>query len=142
MLHARPNATSLKPLDLAVPLSTVCSLLLVVALKHFVADFVLQTNWIARGKERATGWALPLAAHVAIHGAMTLAIALVFNPAAWWIAGVDIVIHALVDRGKSMISQAAHWPITDARFWWLLGFDQFLHQVTNVGLVAALLLVI
>jgi hypothetical protein len=28
--------------------------------------------------------------------------------------------------------------VDEARFWWLLGADQFLHQVTNVGIVAAL----
>ena len=30
--------------------------------------------------------------------------------------------------------------MTDPRFWWLMGFDQFLHQVTNVALVVLLVL--
>jgi len=117
----------------------ICGLILVMTLKHFVADFVLQTNWIARGKERRTGWSAPLAIHVLIHAAFALAIALAVAPRLWWLAFVDLVVHAAIDRGKSLVAQWGRWDTTNAKFWWLLGFDQFLHQVTNVMLAAALL---
>lgn len=128
----------MKHLDVTVPLSALCLVLVIMTFKHFVADFVLQTNWIARGKERVQGWATPLAAHVAIHGVMTLMIALAFMPALWWLALVDMAVHAVIDRGKSVAGQIGKWPLTDARFWWLIGFDQFLHQLTNIALAAVL----
>ena len=34
------------------------------AVKHLVADFLMQTNAMARGKERPAGWLGPLLAHV------------------------------------------------------------------------------
>ena len=123
-----------------IPIATTCALMTLMAAKHFGADFVAQTEWMARGKERVAGWAVPLAAHAGLHALGTLAIALALKPHVWWIAAIDFAAHAGIDRGKSMISLETGWSTTDARFWWLMGFDQFLHQVTNIGLVAALLL--
>ncbi len=127
------------PVPTAALLAT-CVLMTAMAAKHFLADFVLQTDWMARGKERVDGWVLPLAAHAGIHALGTLLVALAVRPTLWWLALVDFLVHGLVDRGKALTSQRARWQVTDARFWWLLGFDQLLHQLTNIGLVAALLL--
>ena len=117
-----------------------CVLMVAMATKHVLADFVLQTDWMARGKDRADGWVLPLAAHAGLHALGTLLVSLVAKPSLWWLAVVDFVVHGLIDRGKALVSRRTRWQATDARFWWLLGFDQFLHQLTNIGLVAALLL--
>jgi hypothetical protein len=122
-----------------VPVWTLSVLLVVMAFKHYAADFLLQTNWIARGKERRAGWVLPLMVHVLIHAAFTLLIVLLLAPRLWWLAPVEFVVHGAIDRGKSLIAQRGRWSATDAPFWWLIGFDQFLHQVTNVALVVALL---
>jgi hypothetical protein len=127
------------PFGPAVPLGSFSALLIVMALKHYVADFALQSNWIARGKEQREGWFAPLAAHVLIHAAFTLAIALAVAPRLWWIALGDLVIHFAIDRAKSRLSQWGGWDTSRVQFWWVLGFDQFLHQVTNVALAAALL---
>lgn len=116
------------------------ALVAVFAVKHVVADFVLQTNWIARGKERVDGWTLPLLAHVGLHGAFTLALMLAVKPAMWWLALADLGIHAVIDRGKSLVSHWGGWTPGNEKFWWLLGLDQGLHQLTNVGLVAAVTL--
>ena len=121
-----------------VPLWTFCTVLVVMALKHFVADFVLQTNWIAHGKERCDGWLAPLAVHTLCHAFLTLCIVLAVAPRLWWLAFVDFAAHAAIDRTKSIIAGRGRWGMDEARFWWLLGFDQFMHQVTNVALVAAL----
>jgi hypothetical protein len=130
----------LSPLSLAVPVGNFCALLLVLALKHFVADFLLQTHWIALGKEGRDGWFRPLAIHVLGHAGLTLLIALVVAPRLWWLALVDLVIHASVDRGKALIGHRCGWDVTKTKYWWLLGFDQFLHQCTNVALAAAFFL--
>jgi hypothetical protein len=121
----------------SVPLWTLCGLLLLFAFKHYVADFMLQTSWIAHGKERVAGWLAPLAVHVLAHGVLTLAIGLTLAPRLWWLALVDVVVHATIDRCKSLLGNWGSWKPTEGQFWWLMGFDQFLHQVTNIALAAA-----
>lgn len=120
-----------------VPLWSFCILLLVMTLKHFVADFVLQTSWVAHGKMRCQGWLAPLAVHTLSHAALTLCIALAVAPRLWWLAPADLVVHASIDRGKSVLAHRGGWGIDQPMFWWLFGLDQFAHQVTNVALVAA-----
>jgi hypothetical protein len=121
----------------SVPLWTFCALVLAFVLKHFVADFLLQTNWIAHGKERHEGWFWPLAVHILGHAALTLVIALALAPRLWWLALVDLVVHGCIDRSKSVTGHWGGWSPNQGAFWWLMGFDQFLHQVTNIGLAAA-----
>lgn len=108
------------------------------SLKHLLADFVLQTGWIAHGKGCRSGWFAPLAAHAAIHAGLALALILAVRPALWWLALVDLLVHFAVDRAKTLVGQSARWTPDDAPYWWLFGFDQFLHQLTNIGLALAL----
>ena len=123
----------------SIPIWPFCALLLAMAVKHFVADFLLQTNWIARGKERRTGWGAPLAVHALIHGVATLLIALAIAPRLWWLGLADFAIHWTIDRAKTLVSLRGGWSADQAPFWWVIGFDQFLHQVTNIALAAAFL---
>lgn len=122
-----------------VPVWTMAVLAATMIVKHYVADFVLQTDWMARGKERATGWFPPLAAHAGCHAAATLGVALVVAPPLWWLALVDGAIHFSVDRAKSVVARRTGWTPLNVRFWWLLGFDQMLHGLTDIGLVTAFL---
>jgi hypothetical protein len=126
--------TQLGPL---VPLWSFCLLLLVMTLKHYAADFLLQTTWMARGKERRLGWLAPLLVHVLCHAGGTLIVALLVAPRLWWLALVDLIIHATIDRCKSLIGNRGGWGAQDSAFWWLIGFDQLLHQITNIALAAA-----
>jgi hypothetical protein len=116
------------------------ALALLMAFKHYVADFLLQTNWIAQGKERDKGWLAPLAVHVLGHALLTLLIVLALAPTLWWLAPVEFVIHGAIDRGKTIIGNWGGWQPNQQKYWWLLGFDQFLHQATNLALAAAILL--
>ena len=124
---------------LSAPIWAMAALTVLFTVKHYAADFVLQTSWIAHGKDARIGWVAPLATHVAIHGALALAIALAVQPRLWWLALVDMAVHFVVDRGKTLIGRWGAWNVQNARYWWLFGFDQLLHQVTNVALAAALL---
>ncbi len=110
------------------------------ALKHYVADFVLQTNWMARGKEQMTGWFAPLVVHAGCHALIALILTLALSPKLWWLSLVDFGVHFLIDRGKTAMSHWGQWRIDQPAFWWLLGFDQLLHQLTNVALAAAIIL--
>jgi Protein of unknown function (DUF3307) len=127
------------PYSTVVPLLSASGLWLVLSVKHFLADFVLQTSALARGKEQAQGWFVPLAVHAGEHGLLTLLIALAVSPRLWPLGIVDFVIHFLVDRGKSVVGRWGGWSLQDPQYWWLFGFDQFLHQATNVGLAVVLL---
>lgn len=131
-VHMHPAAN-----EALVALAALCA---VFAVKHLAADFLLQTNGMARGKERPTGWLLPLSAHVACHAALTLLILLAVAPRLWWLSLVDVVVHLGVDRGKTLVAHRGAWRSDQPQFWWLLGFDQCLHQLTNVGLALAIML--
>jgi|SRR5581483_6115359 len=71
------------------------------ALKHYLADFVLQLDWMVLGKEQARGWAAALAAHAGCHAVLTLLLVLVIAPGLWWLGPVDFFIHGGIDRGKA-----------------------------------------
>ena len=71
-------------------------------IKHFLADFLLQTDWMAAGKDRPKGWLLPLAAHAGVHGAMTAALFLIVAPPLAWLGLADMLIHGVIDRLKSI----------------------------------------
>lgn len=133
------SPASLPPAAVAAVLA-VTALSAAFAVKHLIADFVMQTNAMARGKERQGGWLAPLLAHVLCHVGLTLLILLAAAPRLWWLAGVDFAIHLTVDRCKTVIAHRGAWRMDQPQFWWLLGLDQCLHQLTNVGLAAAIVL--
>jgi hypothetical protein len=125
-------------IDTPVPVGAFALLTLAFAVKHLGADFLLQSTWMAQGKERESDWAGPLCAHAALHGLGTLLIALTVKPALWWLALADFAIHTAIDRGKALLAHRARVTVADPWFWWLIGVDQFLHQVTHLGLAVVL----
>ena len=104
-------------------------------IKHYVADFLLQTGWMALGKARAENWLLPLCIHVGIHTLGTALICLAVAPRLIWLAAVDFGVHFAIDRSKAVASRAAGDDPTQAVFWWLFGLDQTLHQLTHLVFV-------
>ena len=110
--------------------------MVVLTVKHVIADFVLQSSWMAIGKDQKTGWALPLLAHCLVHLAVALALILVIAPRFWFIAFIDFAIHIVVDRAKGIcastfeVNQEHQHPW----FWTLIGVDQALHHLTGFGL--------
>jgi hypothetical protein len=108
--------------------------------KQFICDFVLQTDWMAmnKGKPGLEG-VRPLLLHAGVHGIGTLLIALVFAPSLWWLGLADVVIHALVDRLKGILSYQKGWKPTDRWFWWSFGLDQEAHNLTHVGYMLIIL---
>ena len=107
-------------------------------LKQLFADFILQTAWMAKGKERQTGWVAPLGAHVTIHALCTLAICLLLLPAMAWLAIVDLAVHAVIDRSKSLLQAQFKFTPDQSSYWWMLGLDQTLHHATHLAFAIAL----
>lgn len=126
---------------------------LVFETKHYIADYVWQTEYMLR-KFLPTGWERPLAAHCLVHAGLTLAICLFVNPAlAVGLALLDFVVHFAMDRVKasprllgrykslcaSEFKDASKRQMRDNRRYWLaMGFDQYVHHVTNLAIVAIL----
>ena len=131
-----PSLRGTGPFDVQISLQPLCLLYAAFMVKHFLCDYPLQTAWMAKGKGAVTGWKKPLAAHAATHAAATLLITLATVPSMAWLALVDLVVHATVDRTKSLATRGM--PQTEPHFWWALGLDQGAHQATHFCFVIVL----
>ena len=107
--------------------------------KHLVCDFALQSGWMARNKGR---YLHPAGlAHAGLHAAATLPILLAFGAApmlALGLAAAECALHYHIDWAKAGITARAGWTTGDRAYWVAFGTDQFLHQVTYLGLILAL----
>ena len=80
--------------------------MLLLTVKHIIADFMLQNSWMAIGKDQKTGWALPLLAHCLVHLAVSLLLIMVVAPRFWFVAFIDFAIHITVDRLKGICASS------------------------------------
>jgi len=104
--------------------------------KHFLADFMLQRSYQFKnkGKYGHPGGIL----HAGIHGLGTLLVLAWFLPfdLALAIAAVEIILHYHIDWAKVQLNSRLKLdPREDNEYWFLFGFDQFLHHMTYVGIL-------
>jgi hypothetical protein len=108
--------------------------------KHFLADFVWQTD--AMVTEKGQYGQLGGLQHSALHGALTYVILMHFLDlqACVMLAIIDAVVHYHVDWAKMNITK--NYTANDKKFWFWTGFDQLLHSLTYlaIGFVAAVLM--
>jgi len=71
-------------------------LLVIYQLKHFVADFPLQREYMLRKIRPGWDFFLPLLLHCGVHGVGTLIIVISVNSSLWWLAVVDFAIHFFI----------------------------------------------
>ena len=146
------------------------SLLIIYQIKHFIADYPLQGQYMLGKFKPDWGFFWPLAAHAGVHGLMTLGIVWYFNPSLWWLALVDAGIHFVMDRVKAgpkylgrykalaasefkkvfdaythsddeLVKQIARQRLKhNVLFWWALGFDQMVHHLTHYYVIYVLVL--
>lgn len=123
----------------------VLAILLCLQAKHVLFDFVFQSDWQVRNKG-SYGHPGGLV-HAGLHALGTLCVGLgimmagVIGPAvAVAMAAADFVIHYHVDWSKAQMSRRMHLTPDRHGFWIAMGLDQAAHQVTYLGLVAALVL--
>lgn len=124
-------------LSSSLALGSLAAWFVALAFKHVVADFFLQTAWIAE-KDRAVGWALPLLTHCLIHGVLTTLIVVAVVPRFWFVGLLDFAIHLAIDRAKGFLVARFAIGLGDRWFWWLIGIDQALHHLTGFALAALL----
>jgi len=127
--------------------------IVVLQVKHFVADYPLQGSYML-GKFKREGWILPLAAHAGVQAAFTLVIAACIDMRMWWVCLVDFVTHFTMDRIKAspnllgrfktlnalnyiLATKSERWGNT--LFWWALGFDQLVHHLSDILILWMLL---
>lgn len=103
--------------------------------KHFIIDFPLQTCY--QYSNKGTYGHLGGILHAWLHGLGTYLCFVWINPiTAIYLAVADMLIHYHVDWAKMNLNSKFNWgPTTHDQFWWLLGFDQYLHAITYIMLI-------
>lgn len=141
------------------------ALLFTFQVKHYLADFPLQTKYMLGKFSRYDDvWIPALLAHVAVHGAFTLVISLIYF--CWVIstgfgtfvtdntdifldvilislssASLDMAIHFSMDRIKASPYLLGKYKPDEKPFWLALGVDQTVHHLTHYALIAMLIAV-
>jgi hypothetical protein len=113
-------------------MQNIFTLLIVYQIKHYLADFPLQVNYMIGKTKTGLAWVLPLAAHCAVHGGLTFLILVLWSRLdLWWLALVDFGIHFLMDRTKASPHLLGRFKPQEHYYWWVLGFDQMVHHLTH-----------
>jgi hypothetical protein len=111
-------------------------LLLLLQLKHFLFDFVLQTPYQLnnKGTYGHPGGILHSGLHVA---ATALILFILATPVVLLIAVVagEFLVHYHIDWGKEQITRR-YGSGQNAFFWRMIGLDQLLHQLTYLAIAA------
>lgn len=108
--------------------------------KHLVVDFLCQTpfQYLNKGTYGHPGGLL----HAFLHGVGTFAVLfLIFGPfISATLAILDGVTHYHIDWAKVKLNNHFNLkPDNSEKYWWLLGLDQYLHCLTYVGLIYAVM---
>ena len=125
------------PISHEIDLNLTFTLLVAYQVKQFACDYLLQTNEMVRLKS-SPHWNFfkPLLIHTSMHGLFSLGIILWANPALWWLALGDLVIHFIVDRLKSGPRYLGRFNKLDSSlFWNILGLDQMIHHLTHIYII-------
>lgn len=111
-------------------------LLVWLQIKHFVADYLLQTPWMIAGKghfDKPGGYV-----HAGIHIAGT-APALFYSGIGTGLVALlllaEFLIHFTVDHLKALQGRAKPQSLSSARFWAAHGADQLAHHLTYSGIL-------
>jgi hypothetical protein len=120
----------------SVPVAALMGWMLLLTVKHIIADFMLQNSWMAIGKDQKKGWAMPLLAHCSVHFVTSLLLIMVVAPRFWFVAFIDFAIHIAIDRAKGICASSFGVTLENEHpwFWTLIGVDQALHHLTGFGL--------
>ena len=113
-------------------------MLLWLQVKHFVADYLLQPKWVLGGKGdmmRLGGYV-----HAGIHAIGSVPAYLIGGlvlSGILMLVVAEFVIHYAIDFAKADLSKRSRFGPDAAMYWAMHGFDQFMHQLTYIGLVVA-----
>lgn len=127
--------------EMTDPASSILLAFIVLAVKHTIADFFLQTPYQFRNKGiyGHPGGLL----HSAIHVALTLPVFLLLPPATIMLAlaiiAGEFAVHYHLDFYKERAIRRYGLTHRDPWFWRLFGIDQLAHLITYVVIIALLI---
>jgi hypothetical protein len=112
------------------------SILLALQVKHFIVDFLMQPPWMWKNKGNLLHYGGY--AHAGLHAIVSYIIFSLFCES--YLIGMycalEFAAHYITDFGKVNIQKFTGWmPSTSPYYWWLLGFDQFCHQLWYVVMI-------
>jgi len=113
--------------------------LLAFQIKHFLADFVLQTQRQVM-KKGFYGHPAGLA-HAALHGVGSIPALLILTDRSGALAlmvAAEVVIHYHADWLKAQTDRRFHLSTQQHIYWVIFGLDQLVHQLTYVGILFVL----
>jgi len=115
-------------------------ILVLLFVKHFLADFCWQTDRMLRDKGHF--WRIGGLQHAGLHGALTYVILMHFLglQACVMLAVFDAVVHYTVDWFQRRATVKLAYDSN--QFWFWIGVDQLLHALTylTIGFVVSVLL--
>lgn len=126
-------------MDIAKVALFILVLLCTFQLKHFVADYILQTDYML-GKFKKQDWELPLLCHTLVHAFFTfvICVALIDPVMAFYLACFDLCVHFVMDRIKASPSLLGRFNPKQKIFWITLGIDQMVHHLTHYIIIFTL----
>jgi hypothetical protein len=111
-------------------------ILLFLAVKHFIADFLLQTRQMVTDKSRYGGRGG--IQHAIVHGGLTLMLVQLLPRSSLALLAVlallEVAVHYHIDWGKQYLLRRLHLGPGDGGFWSLFGLDQLLHWLFYIGM--------
>lgn len=111
-------------------------LLSLLLIKHAVADFFLQREFMFKDKHIYGGKGGII--HATIHGALTAIILLFVISSismALLLALIDAVLHYHIDYIKSNWNIKTKAQPSETRYWYAFGLDQLAHHLTYIGII-------
>jgi hypothetical protein len=113
--------------------------LLILQVKHFIADFVVQTpyQFLNKGTYGHPGGII----HAGIHALGSLFAFIVITPSLRLGAAIfvcEMIVHYHIDWLKESTVKRQRWVFPQSEFWWTFGADQVLHQLTYLVMAGVL----
>ncbi|WP_435138560.1 DUF3307 domain-containing protein [Pseudopelagicola sp. nBUS_19] len=121
--------------------STILLLFVALQIKHLAGDFFLQNSKMIVGRERY--WHMGRALHSGVHVLLTAISFALFATSPiliLWIIVVEFIVHFNIDWGKARYSVEKKLTPDQPLFWYAMGTDQTLHQLTYILMVWAWLI--
>lgn len=125
------------PPALTPEIRTVLLAIVYLLVKHFIADFLLQTERQRREKGiyGATGGLTHALTHIVLTAPVFWLLGTSSHSAMATLLAAEFAVHYHIDWTKEGILRAYGWGMRDRYFWWTFGADQMSHALTYVAIV-------
>ena len=115
--------------------------LVFLSVKHTIADFFLQLPY--QHKNKGTYGHPGGILHSSIQAVCSIPVFFILTPPSFFVAGAilfaEFFVHYHVDWLKVNFNKWYNLNAKTEAFWYAVGVDQLLHQLTYIGMIAALL---